>query len=317
MLEKLLKMYVMAMAYDVRSPTPHLVGPPGCGKSTVAQQLADLLGVNLHILSVARMNPLEIEGLLMPVEENTRVHMIPAAYWSRIKKGDIVLFDEFLRGFPEVYNALLDIFTSRRAGEFQLPPVFIMAASNSFVSYDKALDDRLIHVPVDDPRKSKTAKAFLAKLLVEGLGLLPKMASSMEMERLLSNEVLPMFEMLDSFKNKTSVQGQLKGHSVRNLIGQAQLRQVTSKHLKELISMNNATALRKGKPQFVLLLDGKDPAIASAYVSKAQQLVGNASLTELQALNLQLNLQLVEMENIRNDKEGTVSDDELDEDLFN
>ena len=35
MLEKLLKLYVMATTVGVTSPTPHLFGPPGSGKSTV------------------------------------------------------------------------------------------------------------------------------------------------------------------------------------------------------------------------------------------------------------------------------------------
>ena len=63
MLEKILKMYVMYMRLDVRSPMPHLVGPPGCGKSTVVEQAAEMIGVNLHIINVSRLNPLDLEGV--------------------------------------------------------------------------------------------------------------------------------------------------------------------------------------------------------------------------------------------------------------
>lgn len=310
MLETLMRLYVMAMAQDVRSPTPHMFGPPGCGKSTVAEQLADLLEVNLHIINVSRLSPLEIEGIQMPVEENTRVHMIPAAFWSRLREGDIVLFDEFLRGFPEVMNGLLDIFTSRRAGEFELPKVFMLAASNSTATYDKALDDRLIHLPVDDPRHSKRAKKKLAKIIVDQLGLSPWMTDSMEMTSLLDTEVLPMFDVLDSLKNKSTSPAQVKGSSVRNLIGQAQLRQVQSAALKELIDMNNSRAMSMGKPQFVLLANPKKAA--PTYADKAKALVGNPRLTPLQALNLNLNLQLLEMETERYVKEGTLNDDDID-----
>ena len=84
---------------------------------------------------------------------------------ERQKPIDIVLMDEFLRGFPEVYNALLDIFTSRRVGNLVLPKVFIMGASNSVVTYDQALEDRLLHVPVPDPRRSKAERERLVNAL--------------------------------------------------------------------------------------------------------------------------------------------------------
>lgn len=316
MLEKLMRLYVMAMVADVRSPMPHLFGPPGCGKSTMLEQLAQLLSVNLHIINVARLSPLEVEGIQMPVDDNQRVHLIPAAFWSRLKEGDIVLFDEFLRGFPEVYNALLDIFTSRRAGAFVLPKVFIIGASNSTVSYDKALEDRLLHLPVPDPRKSKVAKHTLAQLLVDALGLLPDMAKSMEMAAVLDTEVLPMYEILDTLKqNRTSSPASLKGVSLRNLIGQAQLREVQSQPLRELITMNNHKALSEGKAQYVLLLDGHQ--VDDRYLAASPKLQGNSKLSPLQAQTLGLNLQLIEMEKIRREKEGVTEDDAVDiDDLF-
>ena len=160
-----MKLYAMSMAYKVTSPMPHLVGPPGCGKSTYVQQLADLLGVELHIINVSRLSPLDVEGVQMPhgLGDDMILKMLPATYWSTLKDGDILLFDEFLRGFPEVYNAILDIFTSRRVGALRLPDVFIIGASNSVVAYDSALEDRLLHITVPDPRKSKTEKAHIAQ----------------------------------------------------------------------------------------------------------------------------------------------------------
>ena len=52
MLEDILKLYVMAMAGDVRSPIPHLFGPAGCGKSSSVEMAANILNVNLHIINV-------------------------------------------------------------------------------------------------------------------------------------------------------------------------------------------------------------------------------------------------------------------------
>lgn len=181
MLEDILKLYVMAMAGDVRSPIPHLFGPAGCGKSSSVEMAANILNVNLHIINVSRISPLELEGVQMPDKNHKELNLLTATYWSKLKEGDIVLLDEFLRGFPEVYNGLLDIMTSRQVGGFQLPKVFFIAASNSTVAYDAALSDRLLHLPVADPRVNKAEHNNIARMLVDNIGLLPEMAASMEM----------------------------------------------------------------------------------------------------------------------------------------
>ena len=296
MLEKLMRLYVMSMAYDVRSPMPHLVGPPGCGKSTSVEQLAELLNVQLHIINVSRLSPLEIEGVQMPrgTDDEQQLHMLPATFWTSLNEGDILLMDEFLRGFPEVYNGLLDIFTSRRVGAFVLPKVFIIGASNSVVSCDQALEDRLLHLPVADPRKSKTELKNLAQIMTNALGLLPAMADDPDMIELLENEVLPMYDLLDSF-NKMGVKaaGKGNGQSLRKLIGQVQMRMVKTPLLKDMLNRNNQLAMASNKAQYVLLHDGNNPP--AGYVQAAEKLAGNPRLTELQSLNLQMNLQLVEM----------------------
>lgn len=313
MLEIISKLYVMAMAGQVRSPVPHLFGPPGCGKSTVVEQLADLLGVTLHTINVSRISPLELEGVQMPVEDNTRLHLLTATFWTQLKSGDILLLDEFLRGYPEVYNGLLDILTSRRVGGYQLPDVFIIAASNTTVAYDKALEDRLLHIPVPDPRKSKREEQRLAKLLVDALGLMPEMATSMEMQSLLDTEIKPTYEILDQLKHRANASAiTTKGCSIRNLIGQAQLRHVKSTALRDLIQMNNVRAINKAHFQYVLLLDGKK--VDSRYVNAARQLRGDTRLSKVQALNLELNLQLIEMEEAR--QETLKEEEEQDDDTF-
>jgi hypothetical protein len=187
--------------------------------------------------------------------------------------------------------------------------VFIIAASNSVVAYDKALEDRLLHLPVPDPRNNKAEKRRLAKIIVDALGLFPAMQDSAEMHTLLDTEVLPMYDLLDSFTGAgRSAGGSIKGSSVRKLIGQAQLREVQSPALSEVIAWNNTTAMRNGKTQYVLLLSGKK--VDPTYKSKALVLQGNDKLTEIQRVNLDLNLQLIEMEEIRQEK-GTNDDDDI------
>jgi hypothetical protein len=308
MLELLIRLYRMSMAYDVRSPMPHLVGPPGSGKSWHVEKLAELLEVELHILNVSRLSPLEVEGVQMPHGHGDEMvlRMLPARWWTRLKDGDILLMDEFLRGFPEVYDSLLDVFTSRRVGNFRLPKVFIIGASNSVVAYDPALTDRLMHITVPDPRKRKAERQLIAKMLVRELGLLPQMEKSAEMDNLLDTEVLPTYKVLDSFQKKgtkvvSAPKDSFEGHSVRHLIGQGQLRHVTSPALRELIDNNNLMAINSSKPQYILLLDAR--AVPSGYVQSARKLRGNPHLTPVQALNLEMNLELLELEAARSQKD--------------
>ena len=314
MLKKLLKLYVTAMTGKVYSPVPHLFGPPGCGKSEVVKQAAQVLGVNLHIINVSRISPLELEGVQMPSADNTKLNLLTATFWTQLKEGDILLFDEFLRGFPEVYNGLLDIITSREVGGFKLPNVFILAASNSTAAYDKALEDRLLHLPVADPRSSRHEYARLAKLFIDKVGLLPVMATSYEMGQLLDAEVLPMFDIMDQLKQKAvTPTAAMEGTSLRNLIGQVKLREVQSSKLKELIKTNNRKAMLQGQPQHIVLM-GPDttPQLSTAIENLGKHL---DKLNEVQLLNYNINMQLIQVAQQASTQPDRQKEEE-DDDLF-
>ena len=314
MLKKLLKLYVTAMTGKVYSPVPHLFGPPGCGKSEVVKQAAQVLGVNLHIINVSRISPLELEGVQMPSADNTKLNLLTATFWTQLKEGDILLFDEFLRGFPEVYNGLLDIITSREVGGFKLPNVFILAASNSTAAYDKALEDRLLHLPVADPRTSHQEHARLAKLFVGAVGLLPAMATSFEIGQLLDVEVLPMFDIMDQLKKKAvAPTAAMEGTSLRNLIGQVKLREVQSGKLKELLNANNRKAMLQGQPQHIVLM-GPDatPQLFTAVENLGEHL---DKLDEVQLLNYNINMQLIQVAQQASTQPDRQKEEE-DEDLF-
>lgn len=313
-LEKILRLYTTAMVTGVTSPLPHLFGPPGSGKSTVLKQAADTIGVRLHTINLSRISPLELEGVQMPTTgEDMKLRLLHATYWTQIQEGDIVLFDEFLRAFPEVHNGLLDILTAREVGGMTIPRAFFMGASNSVIAYDKALEDRLLHLPVPDPRKSKPERKRLADIIVSALGLLPEMADSNEMTRLLTEEVEPMYDVMDSLK-KRNAPSSYKGSSVRNLIGQAKLREIQSTPLRELVDYNNMRVATTGKWQYLFLVDGVHPP--AGYESKAQRLLGNDRLTDLQRENVQLNLELIEFETTRAAMRASTAFTPSDDDLM-
>jgi hypothetical protein len=73
--------------------------------------------------------------------------------------------------------------------------------------------------------------------------------------------------------------------------------------------------MAEGKVQFVFFLTGKDALAHPTYQAKAEALRGNPKLTPVQATNLELNLQLIELEATRNEREEEVPDDG-DDDIF-
>lgn len=295
MLSTILRLYTASRAEQVRTPIVHLFGPPGCGKSTFVEQAAKMLGVNLHQINVSRISPLELEGVQMPTEG--KLELLLATYWNNLKDGDILFLDEFLRGFPEVYNGLLDILTSRTVGGHELPDVFIIAASNSTTAYDPALTDRLLHLYVPDPRTSKTEDMRIRNSIVNALGLMPSMATSMSMDALMSEHILPMYKMLDAAKgNNVGSTSSSQDMSPRNLIGQGQLRECTSGDLYALLESNNAAAMRQGKPQFVRIAYYKNriTPVDPTYVEKMVPLLSSDKLTPAQRIQAQVNINLIE-----------------------
>lgn len=303
-LPNILKMYRMYMNTGSTGLLPHGFGPPGVGKSSIAQQAADLLGVNLHVINVARVSPLEVEGIQMPVDDNQRLHALTATYWTRIQPGDIVLWDEYLRGFPEVYNAILDIMTSREVGDFKIPQSFWIAASNSIATYDPALEDRLLHMPVPDIRNNTDARDQAKKIFVEKTGMHPSMVDSYELSDLFEMEVFPMYSILDDLANKRVAQ-HTKGSSVRNLISQVHLRQFSSWVLKDVIRANNQRAVNE--PEWQILDAPQDKEVFS-------NLLMSDRLTPVQRMNAQIHLELAEMVEVF--REEAREEEEDEDDIF-
>lgn len=299
MFTQLLRLYTLALEGQVHTPVPHLFGPPGCGKSTVVAQLAEILGVNLHTINVSRISPLELEGVQMPIgmeTEDPKLHLLTATYWKQLQDGDILLLDEFLRGFPEVYNGLLDILTSREVAGFKLPNVFIVAASNSVVTYDPALEDRLLHLPVPDIRYDKAAMAVQMQRFIDMTGMHPSVKDSYTLEELFEKEVLPTYSILDQLGGRSNQAVNQSGKSIRNLIGQVQLREIQSTYLRTLIEDNNRLAISHKHHQYLIVTDATQMMLAYPEAREQLQLLyDSGKLKGLQARNVKIALQLFEL----------------------
>ena len=242
MIETILKLYTAGMAGQVHSPVPHLFGPPGSGKSSVVQEAGRRLGVKVHVINVSRLSPLELEGVQLP--EEGKLRLLLASMWNRLQPGDIILWDEFLAcSFPEVFNGLLDIITSREVGGHQLPPVFMIAASNTTSTYASALEDRLLHLPVPDPRSDDKVLSAMADRFIQRTFMLPEDASiQAEVRSLLQVWSVPAYDVLDQLQGDGTVLRQQRPNTVspRKLEGLLKLRYVTEiPGLNAAIRFNN------------------------------------------------------------------------------
>ena len=65
--------------------------------------------------------------------------------------------------------------------------------------------------------------------------------------------------------------------------------------MKSLIQVNNLLAMNAGKAQYVLLPSTSAKTYPEAYEEHALRLRNNKRLTEVQVLNIEMNLQLIEM----------------------
>jgi hypothetical protein len=117
-----------------------------------------------------------------------------------------------------------------------------------------------------------------------------------------------MFNVLDTYKKGGSSGSAARsndGRSVRNLIGQVQLRHIVDDELAEMIQANNRIAMKDDKYQFVILPTGKKPP--AKYQSGVEKIPLD-KLTPLQATNLRMNIELIEMENQITEREGVKAD---------
>lgn len=96
----------------IRPPNVLMVGPAGCGKTTLAAQIAAALGEPFGMVScTAGMSEAHIMGRLLPVEAGGTFAYVPTDFVERYENGGVFLLDE-LDGADSnvslVFNAALE-----------------------------------------------------------------------------------------------------------------------------------------------------------------------------------------------------------------
>lgn len=214
------------------------VGPPGCGKSTAPVQAAELLGVPCYTISLLATDPMEVRGYDTPGEDGELIARV-ASHWRDREPYSIVVFEELDKAYLQQLHSVIDLMTSRKVGDYELPPLHFIAVANSAEFASPAVLDRLLVTGVPDPRNNKREADKIRNRIIDYSGLHPQVKRSPEMDLLLEEEVLPPYDVLDSLKTKTRTGAVKQGLSERRVIAMLRNRVVTHPRIKALVDANN------------------------------------------------------------------------------
>lgn len=108
-----------------------LLGKPGIGKTEAVERFAKDHGRNVVHIIASQILPSEVSGMTMPNQETHSMDIFDHYRLSHMKDGDILFFDELLKGQQQVLNACLTLIQERRLmSGAKLPDVLVIAAAN-------------------------------------------------------------------------------------------------------------------------------------------------------------------------------------------
>ena len=134
---------------------------PGVGKSSIARQCAEDLGIQFVDVRLAEMESVDIRGLPSVDEAKGEMHWNAPDFWPRDPKSRGILFLDELTAAPrDTAVAAYEIILDRKIGDFYKVPDgwYIVAAGNKTtdravaMTMSSALANRFMHVEIEaDP----------------------------------------------------------------------------------------------------------------------------------------------------------------------
>jgi hypothetical protein len=230
---------------------------------------AGLLGVPIYTISLLATDPMEVRGYDTPGTDGELIARV-ASHCKHREPSSIVVFEELDKAYLQQLHAVIDLMTSRKVGDYELPPLHFIAVANSAEFASPAVMDRLLITGVPDPRNNRAEAQKIMRRIVEYSGLHPAMLDSPEMNRLMADEILPPYDVLDSLKDKSRKAQVKQGLSERRVIAMLKGR-VASHHLiKQVLDANNQLCESREEYEHYMV-----------YNHTSARLAGNMSWTKL------------------------------------
>ncbi|MFC1610096.1 AAA family ATPase [Myxococcota bacterium] len=114
-----------------------LEGGHGIGKSSVLEQSATEMGIDVRVLDLSLMEPVDLLGL-PAIKDGRTVYSHPAILPTEGK--GLLLLEELNRAHPQVRTPALELLTRRRLHEYELPKGWLPCASINPASEGYAVD---------------------------------------------------------------------------------------------------------------------------------------------------------------------------------
>ncbi|MGB2058769.1 MAG: ATP-binding protein [Alcanivorax sp.] len=171
-----LKEYLTGLIENRVNLSAMIWGPPGIGKSSLVQQIAQAHELDFVDVRLSQLAPTDLRGL--PVPENGITYWAPPEFLPR--KGSGILFmDEINMAPPAMQGVAQQLILDRRVGNYQLPENwFIWAAGNRKVDRASVFDmpaplaNRFMHFEVGPCIDSFKRYAFQRELSQSIIGFL-------------------------------------------------------------------------------------------------------------------------------------------------
>jgi MoxR-like ATPase len=100
-----------------------ILGPPGCGKSAIVEQVTETLGYNLITIYPALSDPTDIKGYLT-LDAEGEPHFRAAGELGEVMRATtptVLFLDELGQASESVQKACMSLVWARRVGEKKLP----------------------------------------------------------------------------------------------------------------------------------------------------------------------------------------------------
>lgn len=145
-----------------RNWNPIFVGPPGIAKSVQVQSWAKANAYRLIDIRTALREAQDLLGfpVVETIEDIKRLTFATPNFWPSGNEKAVIFFDEVNRGNTSVLNAIMQILTDRKIGEFEISPNAIICAAinpedehNDVNVMDSALKDRFEFFSVEYDKK--------------------------------------------------------------------------------------------------------------------------------------------------------------------
>ena len=144
-----------------------IVGPPGCGKTEISEQVSNEVTNCVHVATPAVEDPTNAAGMPVYNEAENQVRFLPFKLMDTLVNHDpdgdpcVVILDDFGQAQRSVQSSYMQVIQSHRVGEHEFP------GNVSFIILTNDRDHQAGVSPILEPVKSRCMSIYQYELELE------------------------------------------------------------------------------------------------------------------------------------------------------